>query len=191
LSKNNLTTSRSFFWRSPYAFFRAPSLPHPFFHTAARQSQTVDFRRPAPSARTYSVCVSRRSFRPGRPSAWKAAPDHNRSSRLSSAGPEVTKKQSVSLDPGLRLVEKAEIATNLELAILHPEFGLIDLAVLRVQDGAAFVAIFAQREILDYDEADYGLVLVAFAICASPRFPCLSVGLGSDLAESLPPCSYS
>src|SRR5262249_37707784 len=62
--------------------------------------------------------------------------------------------------PGLRLVEHADVAADLERALLGPDFGLVHLPVLRVGDGAALVAVTAGAQILDDDQADDRLVLV-------------------------------
>src|SRR5206468_5857030 len=95
---------------------------------------------------------------------------------------------SASLDPGLCLVQGAEIPSNLELPVLDPHLRLVDLSVLRIQDGPALVAISARAEVADDDEPDDGLVLVgARALGARLRLALVVVGLGQtdDLAEEL------
>ena len=75
-------------------------------------------------------------------------------------------------------------------AVLAPDLGLVDLAVLGVQDGAALVAISAEPEILDDDEPDDGLVLVgalAFGACLRLALRVIRFGEADDLAEELAP----
>src|SRR5215510_6936861 len=98
--------------------------------------------------------------------------------------------RSRRLDPRLRLVEESEIAANLQLSVLDPHLGLVDLAVFGIHDRAALVAISAQAEVLDDDEPDDGLVLVgARALGANLRLALVVVrfGEGGDLAEELAP----
>src|SRR3989441_7129065 len=98
--------------------------------------------------------------------------------------------RSRRLEPGLRLVEEAEIAANLQGSVLDPHLGLVDLAVFGIHDRAALVAISAQAEVFDDDEPDDGLVLVgARALGAHLRLALFVVRFGEtgDLAEELAP----
>src|SRR6266571_4139766 len=97
-------------------------------------------------------------------------------------------RSSTSLKPCLCLVNRAEVPSNLEFPALDPHLRLVDLAVLRIQDDPALVAIPAQAEVLDDDEPDDGLVLVgARTLGARLRLTLVVVGLGEadDLAEEL------
>src|SRR4029450_8216849 len=88
-------------------------------------------------------------------------------------------KTSAALDPGLRLVEGAEIAPHLELGRLGPHLGLVDLAVLGVCDRAVLVAVAAGAQVLDDHEAHDRLVLVRpRALGAGLRLALLVVRLG-------------
>src|SRR5262249_15228822 len=86
---------------------------------------------------------------------------------------------SVRPHPGLRLVEHPQVSAHLELAVLRPHLGLVDLAVLGVQNGAVLVAVPARGEPPDDDEADDGLVFVgAIALDAHLRLALRVVRLG-------------
>ena len=54
-------------------------------------------------------------------------------------------------DPGLRSEEEAEIATNVQLLTLTPDFALIDLAVIGIQERPVLVPVPFQDEVLDND----------------------------------------
>src|SRR5512145_3448317 len=91
-------------------------------------------------------------------------------------------------EPGLRPVKQAHVATDLQLAIFSPDLGLVDLAVLGVEDGATLVALPSGGEILDDDEPDDRFVFLgARALGADLRLALLVVWLGQahDLAEEL------
>src|SRR4029453_16819102 len=95
---------------------------------------------------------------------------------------------SVTLDPRLGLVEGAEVDADLELAVLDPDLRPVDLAVFRVQDAAALVAIPVAAKVLDDHEADDRLVLfVALAGGTGLRLPRLVIALGQtrDRADEL------
>jgi hypothetical protein len=64
------------------------------------------------------------------------------------------------LEPRLGAIEHSEVTPHLELALFQPELGLVDFAVVGIQDGATLVAIATRAEILDDDETDDRLVLV-------------------------------
>src|SRR4030095_8418166 len=86
---------------------------------------------------------------------------------------------------GVGAVEDAEVPAALQLAALLPDLGLVDLAVVRVEDGAALVAILVATHPLDDLEPDDRLVLVfAGARRALLRLALSVVGIGQadDLA---------
>src|SRR4029453_6938505 len=102
---------------------------------------------------------------------------------MQQAGP-----RSLRLEPGLGLVEGPEVAAHLQPAVLGPEFRLVDLAVLRIHDRAALVAVSAPPDVADDDAPDDRLVLVgAGALGAHLRLAVLVGGLGEtdDLPEEL------
>src|SRR5262245_51021401 len=103
-------------------------------------------------------------------------------------GPILRPFSSVRLEPRLGLVERTEVAADLELPVLAPDLGLVDLAVLGIQDGTALVAVSAEVEVLDDDEADDRLVLFGpLALGAGLRLSLRVVRLGEadDLAVEL------
>jgi hypothetical protein len=65
------------------------------------------------------------------------------------------------LRPRLGSVEKPEVAANFELPLFNPELCLVDLSVVWVQDRAALPVAAIGAQILDEDQPDDGLVLVA------------------------------
>src|SRR5215471_1983869 len=56
-----------------------------------------------------------------------------------------------ALEPSSGLVDKSNVATNLEISIFDPYFRRVDLTVLRIQD-SAFVTITAWLEVFENNE---------------------------------------
>src|SRR5215813_330282 len=102
---------------------------------------------------------------------------------------DVADSFSLCLDPRLGTIEHSEVASDLQLAVFHPELRLVDLAVLGIQNRAALVTIPARAQILDDDKPDDGLVLI-FALTrrAGLRLALLVIRFAQagDLGEDLP-----
>src|SRR5262245_9909870 len=108
------------------------------------------------------------------------------SRRARRAGPDGS---SLRLGPRLSTIEHSEVAPDLQLAVFHPDLRFIDLAVLGIQNRAAFEAIPARAEVLDDHKPDDGLVLVvALTLGTGPRIALLVIWLGQpgDLGEDFP-----
>src|SRR5215471_12959681 len=105
------------------------------------------------------VAFTSTSFIPIRLCSSTAAPwDHQPKFHL----PDIIMSRATclsALEPSSGLVEKSNVATNLEISIFDPYFRRVDLAVLGIQD-RAFVAITVGLEVFENNEPQYGFVFV-------------------------------